>query len=856
MKHFALLGLLSLASTSSFAQTVEFKKIVEPSSLSFELPEGEIVAADLDLDGDIDFFALAPSETFLYENKGNGTIDTVQRMPWITDRANTSVDISDLNGDGLPDLVVTADISRSSSSDQHVLIYLNTGNLNFQKVNSAGVSSQGSRVNVVVADLNTDTIPDLFVNVIGAGSTNRGELFQGVGNGNFTSTSFTVQGRFSTQAEDLDLDGDIDLIFNPGPTVGNLVFYENQGNNNFVEILNSPVSTSPGGVLYFGQFLDSSETMLLIVESGQTNTDSYFYEISGSMNFTLVGYTSLPKFSNGRTLIEVVDLNKDGLTDVFLRDLPSGGASNFFINTSAPGSSAPSFSNTMVTGLHPSSAQSKIWVTDLNNDQMNDVIFSPTGAAIVPSQVFLGTNSLLNFEEHFTYPHPIYIYGRAHYADFDDDGVDEVLHFGSNPSIPSSATLGEHLDTGLFGNFRQIQFDPVDYVNGEFGDFTGDGVVDFVGVSRDNSTSNRFIVIYENDGTGNLVIDSTRISSFDWLHNVGFNLNVRDVNGDGKLDLLWSGKSAVSNQYSAWIYYQNSNGGFSATSFPVNNELEYFDAFDLDGDGDLDILSEDVNSATGSIETRIHRNDGGTWVLTTNANLAAYPTNGNGKYYMLDFDNSGSIDLIQRSSSGIRVNLNNGGTFAYSSFYTQQFQNFGVELVSADFDTDGDEDFIWRTPIGYELCLNGGSGIFTEHPITSIPNISFSASARLPHIADVDGDGDMDFFFTLKDEQGFRSSALYRNEVINTISVYEHHGDLSSELVAFPVPMNSYLNLEADLEGTTSYRLLDVRGNVASEGELRFKSGKAQLTLECPPGFYVLIIDQAKRSYSTKILVE
>jgi hypothetical protein len=127
-----------------------------------------VVAADLDLDGDLDYYVTNDTTpNLLYRNDGQGHLEEIGLMSGsaLSDNASADgsmgVDAGDFNLDGLPDLWV------ANFEDQTFALYRNDGNCVFQHVSGlTGISrTRGVYVGfgTVFFDFDLDGDEDLFV---------------------------------------------------------------------------------------------------------------------------------------------------------------------------------------------------------------------------------------------------------------------------------------------------------------------------------------------------------------------------------------------------------------------------------------------------------------------------------------------------------------------------------------------------------------------------------------------------------------------------------------------------------------------------------------------------------------------
>jgi hypothetical protein len=130
------------------------------------------------------------SDVWVLLGQGDGTFAPQQAFP--AGPQPTSVVVADVNGDGIPDLVVAN--AGDSASSGCVSVLLGNGDGSFQNQQTFQVGSYPS--SVAVADVNGDGKPDL---VTVAGSPGHVSVLLGNGDGSFqTQQTFAVSLPFST----------------------------------------------------------------------------------------------------------------------------------------------------------------------------------------------------------------------------------------------------------------------------------------------------------------------------------------------------------------------------------------------------------------------------------------------------------------------------------------------------------------------------------------------------------------------------------------------------------------------------------------------------------------------------------
>ena len=182
------------------------------------------------------------------------------------------------------------------------------------------------------------------------------------------------------------------------------------------------------------------------------------------------------------------------------------------------------------------------------------------------------------------------------------------------------------------------------------------------------------------------------------------------------------------------------------------NGAEMVVTADLDGDGDLDVLSASSQDDT----IAWYENDGSEnftkHTITTSAN-------GTESVTTADVDGDGDLDVLSAS-------LNDDTIAWYENDGSENFTKHTItttadnaEFVStADVDGDGDLDVLSASSIDDTVAWyeNDGSENFTKHTITNTADAANSVTT-----ADVDGDGDLDVLSTSQNDD---TVAWYEND--------------------------------------------------------------------------------------------
>jgi len=274
------------------------------------------------------------------------------------------------------------------------------------------------------------------------------------------------------------------------------------------------------------------------------------------------------------------------------------------------------------------------------------------------------------------------------------------------------------------------------------GDFNNDGKLDLVAAVG----STIYVLPGIGDGTFNWPLASAGPAG-----STITKINVADVNGDGKLDLILTGSKNSTTSFVATLY-GNGDGtfqtpvetDFSGVHLPPNPVFA-----DFNGDGVLDLAY-----TTGTTVQTILGNGDGTFRAGPSSPLSQIGLN---VVAAGDFNNDGKLDVVVTVydvySTGLDFVVvmpgNGDGSFGTASAVSGSGTLYAGSITAAvgDFNDDGNLDIatgiqtVGATIQGLiQISLGNGDGTF--RPATNVPNVNDVTTPLI--VADINGDGNLD----------------------------------------------------------------------------------------------------------------
>lgn len=521
--------------------------------------------------------------------------------------------------------------------------------------------------------------------------TNDAPVVQGV-TGDATEDGAPVTVAFSADDVDSDDDaGSLTYAITSSPAEGSVV---NNGDGTF--------SFDPGA-----DFQDLAVGETREITFGYSATDSHGATTPGSVTITVTGTNDAPVTQDvevgGSSVGAGLPLVFGGYYNYYAYNQDSGEVIFSLIDTNgdgvvdAPGSSSD-FPDGQTYDVHYGLA-----VGDVDGDGDVDVVVATNQGLVSYTNVGdTDGDGVANFTR------SVIASGFRGYdvalADLNNDGRLDVVASQYN-SMSELLNIGDANGDGLVNDFaaRTVQTGAQGSGYGvTAADMNGDGLTDIV-IANYYSGPNQ-IAINLGDTNGDGQIDY-RIQNLTGAYNQnGLGVATGDIDGDGDLDLLisrWSGQNEV-----VYINDGDTNGdglvNFRTIELPTGGFTLESELIDIDGDGDLDVVTAEVN---GNARIAYNLGDSNGDGLVEFSVQSVTGTNGNYGLAVGDVDGDGDLDIVFPSTSA------NGAVY---------LQNLG------DTDGDGQLNFARVALTGVDSSWDaqftnigggGGSGAYEDGPV-------------------------------------------------------------------------------------------------------------------------------------------
>lgn len=784
-------------SSTDFSPKVDFSTTASPQA---------VVAHDVDGDGKPDLaIANGVDNTIsIYKNAATpGSLNASSYANAVTlpaGKGAQQIAFGDLDGDGQPDMVVV------NFTDNSVYVYRNIstpGFITFEAPQSY-VTGSGPYA-ICIADIDKDGKAEIVTaNFTG----NNISIFQNQSNpGNFVFKAkldlATAIGPKSVAIADRDGDGKPEII-TANFTGGNLSFFKNISTRGIIDggsfEKRYEISTAAGATSVLMADVNQDGIPEVIVANEGNNS------LSIISNFTAYDSDKIQLVTgNGPKGLQVADVDGDGQPDIVVANAAANTVSVF--RNTMPLGSKPLTSFATKIDLAAGTTPSAICLSDVDGDGKVDVITSNSGnntfsvmlnhptdailvaeppkiTSVLPAKQQIGSDIIIKGKNFNLAPNSNIVYFGATKAKVSATTATEM-----NVTIPSGTTYQPvtvlDAQTRLLGSSNlgysttftsknELTVNDmdakIDFVTGTSpsaiaaGDLDGDGKADLVVANFAANT----ISVYRNTSTSGSINTSSYAIKVDFATGTGPQIiKLADLDGDGKLDIIVSNKTA--NSISLIRNLSNSGvinaGSFAAKTDLANANAESLEVGDIDGDGKPEVIGSGY-----TLTIYLNRTNTGAFTATSFAQKVEFPLSSGsfGSLVLSDMNNDGKKDVIVNCYGGFEILINDSKpSFLILNNRIKFSDIIGADRASvavADVDDDGKTDIILASDkillLRNKMTGNELNSSSFEASVSFAGDQTSEAFRYSATMADMDGDGKIDILYSAN---GLDQVAVFRN---------------------------------------------------------------------------------------------
>ncbi|KNC51641.1 uncharacterized protein AMSG_07703 [Thecamonas trahens ATCC 50062] len=332
-------------------------------------------------------------------------------------------------------------------------------------------------------------------------------------------------------------------------------------------------------------------------------------------------------------------------------------------------------------------------------------------------------------------------------GDIDGDGDGDVLlgsgyhvaWYMNEPTPISSTRFGTAISVTPNAVPHDVRLRHMHKYAAAYGDVDGDGDIDVV-----TATSTSFVWFANGDGAGEFN-SLTTIGGF--AENFVSGIQLADMDNDGDLDMVafteLPGEGYGNGRLAIYLNIDG-QGTFELLFRNVADATGFLAVYDVDGDGDTDIL---VDSAGSQSVTWYENVDGfATPPPSFSFNSGVYSNSA----ATGDVDGDGIVDAVVKEQSDTVYWLSGAAARMWTPASMTVLDDTVLSAADCyqscswlnlgDVDNDGDVDLVIDVQAELQVFLNNGTGAFAPVvALSTLPDTPLS-----PVLTDVDGDGDVD----------------------------------------------------------------------------------------------------------------
>jgi hypothetical protein len=581
----------------------------------------------------------------VYLGKGDGTLQSPTTIE-LTIQV-TGVTIDDVNGDGKLDLVATA-LAGTGTTGINVLLGDGTGKFGAP---IPGPANAGG-IKAVTGDFDGDGKKDI--------ATTTGQILLGNNDGTFNlqpvaliNQSFSSSGGpgvIGVAAGDFNNDGNLDLAFSNQNAV-TVDIYLGKGDGTFAYSRSYAATFGSDTLNVTDMDGDGNQDIFLGMNSGTVfaadgGSNGLFQSFLGHGDGSFAGasaYLPLGPGAEGIPYFDVADFNGDKKPDMATIDIDNTNGPYLSVQLgNGDGTFKTQAPILLTSDFNSASSVSGFLAADIDGDGNADVVFARTNNSQQSIISVLNGKGNGAFAAQVDYSVPAPVVALAS-LDLNGDKKPD-LAFIANPgnSFPPTATVLYIMLNKGDGTFAAaVQADAKPYLSFlAVGDVSGDGVADLVATATGDVTNNIAGATYLYISKGNGTLQPAQTLNGGMFPGAAA---VADMNNDGKMDIVVSGTTTITTGYANVLL--NMGGG----TFTAQTAVATDDAFpasvavgDLNQDGKSDVVLS--GCCGGTFSDYLQGNGDGTFLAASSGNMVL--SNSTTQVKMVDVNNDQALDLL------------------------------------------------------------------------------------------------------------------------------------------------------------------------------------------------------------------
>ena len=597
--------------------------------------------------------------------------------------------------------------------------------------------------------------------------------------------------------------------------------------------------------------LDNDMDLVYASKGGQNgSTDISLYTL-GAKNFEIDGY-----LNNSRNItdIQFLDFNDDERQDILINSWESSNNNSFKLFNSIPNGNGTPQEVFNAEGLF----NGKIELIDINNDGIKEVVLigSDSEANNAKLKVFVyekqGTslsNEPLDISEQFITLKS----GSFGFGNFDnDDDIDfAVSGFSGGAGLKSNMYVNETIYTETVAPIyteSPVSFDAVRFSTLDFIDYDADGDLD-IALTGTSITGDIFKIL-SNNGLQGDELDFVEVENTGLIPVRNAKVDFGDYNGDGYLDILYSGTSSGLGEITKLVEFNPVTNSYVESNFDLSDISNATIAFgDIDGDNDLDFtiageIMQDNNQKSNIIKTYLNfRNESAT-VQQENQSKSSYKKAKRSSDDLEFVTNTKPTtpDTLTQEVLGLDAETN---TYKVKFSWNESADDFtpkeGLTYAIKIGTSEGASDImsVNSRSNGYRLSAGKGNVEHKTNWIVNLPNLPTGKK----------------YYWSVQSiDAAFSGSDFAASKSFNPSVALSTQNFNNLDVLVYPNPSkNGFVNIVTPNNATKKIVLYDIHGRTVITKTLKENIFDVS---NLSSGVYLLKVNEGEKQSITKLVIE